>query len=76
MKVSGPLQEDELRQGFRTQPGDQTLVDLLDRAIDRGVVIVGDVVLSVAGVDLVHVELRVRIQGVATQLTGAAEIDR
>lgn len=41
-----------------------TLVDLLDRVIDRGVVVTGDVVLSVAGVDLVHVGLRVVLRGV------------
>lgn len=41
-----------------------TLVDLLDRVIDRGVVVSGDVVLSVAGIDLVHVGLRLVLRGV------------
>jgi hypothetical protein len=41
-----------------------TLVDLLDRVIDRGVVVTGDVVLGVAGVDLVHVGLRLVLRGV------------
>jgi gas vesicle structural protein len=36
-----------------------TLVDLLDRAIDHGVVLAGDVTLSVADVDLIYVGLRV-----------------
>jgi gas vesicle structural protein len=36
-----------------------TLVDLLDRVIDRGVVLTGDVTLSVANVDLLYVGLRV-----------------
>lgn len=40
------------------------LVDLLDRVIDRGVVVSGDLVLSVAGVDLVHVGLRLVLRGV------------
>lgn len=35
------------------------LVDLLDRVIDRGVVLAGDVTLSVANVDLIYVGLRV-----------------
>jgi hypothetical protein len=35
------------------------LVDLLDRVLDRGVVIAGDITLSVADVDLVYVGLRV-----------------
>jgi hypothetical protein len=34
------------------------LVDLVDRLIDGGVVIHGDVLLSLAGVDLVYLGLR------------------
>jgi hypothetical protein len=37
---------------------DVALVDLLDRLIDGGVVVTGDVVLSVADVDLVYLGLR------------------
>lgn len=36
-----------------------TLLDLLDRVIDQGVVLAGDITLSVAGVDLVYLGLRV-----------------
>ncbi len=36
-----------------------TLLDLLDRVIDNGVILVGDVTLSVADVDLVYLGLRV-----------------
>ena len=36
-----------------------TLLDLLDRVIDNGVVLAGDVTLSVADVDLIYVSLRV-----------------
>jgi hypothetical protein len=43
---------------------DSTLVDLLDRVIDRGVVIRGDLVLSVAGIDLVHVGVQLVLKGV------------
>jgi hypothetical protein len=43
---------------------DATLVDLLDRVIDRGVVITGDLVLSVAGIDLVHVGVQLVLKGV------------
>lgn len=42
---------------------DATLVDVLDRVLERGVVVSGDVVLSVAGVDLVHVGLRLSLRG-------------
>jgi hypothetical protein len=36
-----------------------TLLDLLDRVIDRGVILAGDVTLSVSNVDLVYLGLRV-----------------
>lgn len=39
--------------------GDEVaLVDLIDRLIDGGVVVTGDVVLSIADVDLVYLGLR------------------
>jgi hypothetical protein len=41
-----------------------TLVDLLDRVLATGVIIQGDVVLSVAGVDLVHVGLQLSLTAV------------
>ena len=37
---------------------DVALIDLVDRVIDGGVVLTGDVVLSLAGVDLVYLGLR------------------
>jgi len=37
---------------------DIALVDLIDRLIDGGVVLTGDVVLSIADVDLVYLGLR------------------
>ena len=42
---------------LRTQ--EVTLLDLLDRVIDHGVILSGDVTLSVANVDLIYVGLRV-----------------
>lgn len=41
-----------------------TLVDLLDRLIDRGVAVTGDVVISVAEVDLVHLGLQLVLHGI------------
>ena len=51
-----------------TRPGDQdvALVDLVDRLLGGGVVIAGDITLSVADVDLVYVGLRALISSVAT----------
>jgi hypothetical protein len=43
---------------YPAQADDVALVDLLDRVIGGGVVIGGDVVLSIADVDLVYVGLR------------------
>jgi hypothetical protein len=42
------------------------LVDLVDRLLGGGVVIAGDVTLSVADVDLVYVQLRALVSSVAT----------
>jgi hypothetical protein len=42
------------------------LVDLVDRLLAGGVVIAGDITLSVADVDLVYVSLRALITSVAT----------
>jgi gas vesicle structural protein len=72
VNVSGPPDERELRQGFAPRHDEQTLVDVLDRILDRGVVIAGDVVLSVAGIDLVHLELKLRLQGLDQQVGGPA----
>jgi hypothetical protein len=43
------------------------LVDLLDRLLAGGVVIGGDITLSIADVDLVHVGLHAIIASVATE---------
>jgi hypothetical protein len=43
-----------------------SLVDLLDRLLGVGVVISGDVTISLAGVDLVTVKLRALVSSVAT----------
>jgi hypothetical protein len=42
------------------------LVDLLDRLLAGGVVIGGDITLSIADVDLVYVSLRALISSVST----------
>ena len=42
-------------------PGDIALVDLLDRLLGVGVVLAGDVVISLAGIDLVQVRLHALI---------------
>lgn len=43
-----------------------TLVDLLDRILDRGVVINADIVISLAGIPLIGLNLRAALAGIAT----------
>ena len=52
-----------------------TLLELVDRVLNKGVVLSGDITLSVAGVDLVYVGLRVMLASVGTleRLYGAEE---
>lgn len=40
------------------------LVELVDRVLDRGVVLRGDVTISVAGIDLIYLELRLLLSGI------------
>ena len=50
------------------------LVDLLDRLLGTGVVLAGDVVISLAGVDLVQVRLHALISSVRSDMVGAAGV--
>lgn len=45
-----------------------TLVDLLDRVLDKGVVLHADVIVSVAGIPLIGVTLRAALAGMETML--------
>ena len=44
------------------------LVDLLDRLLGTGVVLSGDIVISLSGVDLVQISLRALITSVRSEL--------
>jgi hypothetical protein len=43
-----------------------TLVELVDRVLNKGVVLSGDITLSVAGIDLVYVGLRLFLASAST----------
>jgi hypothetical protein len=61
------MSEDNLALAFGDDVGaqeDVTLVDLLDRVLAGGVVIIGDITLSLADIDLVHVSLRLAVSSV------------
>ena len=49
-----------------------TLADILDRVIEKGVVVLGNIGLSVAEVDLVNVDLRLALSGVKHRNPGLA----
>lgn len=49
---------------------DVPLVEVLDRALGAGVVIDGDLTLSLAGVDLIHVSLRLMLGSDGLSATG------
>ncbi len=53
--------------GSGAQPS-VALVDLLDRLLGTGVVLAGDVVISLAGVDLVEVRLHALITSVRAEM--------
>jgi hypothetical protein len=55
-----------------TSSRSEALVDVLDRLLETGVVLDGQIVLSVAGVDLVHIGLRALVASVdsASRLLG------
>lgn len=42
------------------------LIDILDVILDKGVAIKGDLIISIAGVDLVYLDLRVLVAAVET----------
>lgn len=48
----------------RSAEEEVTLLELLDRVLDKGVVLTGDITLSVANVDLIYVGLRVLLSSV------------
>lgn len=56
-----------------TKSKDVTLLEILDRVLNKGVVISGDIVISVADVDLIYLGVNVLLSAVETmeRLRGA-----
>ncbi|MEC5424503.1 gas vesicle protein [Virgibacillus sp. C22-A2] len=52
---------------------DVALIDILDVVLDKGVAIKGDLILSIAGIDLVYLDLRVLISSVETLIESNQE---
>lgn len=57
---------------------DVTLLEMLDRVLNKGVVVSGDIVISVADVDLIYVGLRLLLSSVETmeRLRGSGSVRR
>ncbi|WP_053205552.1 gas vesicle protein [Jiangella muralis] len=53
--------------GARPAGGQIALVDLLDRLLGAGVVLSGDIVVSLAGVDLVEIRLHALIRSIRAE---------
>ena len=43
-----------------------TLLEILDRALDKGIIVSGDIVISIADVDLIYVGLKIMLSSVET----------
>lgn len=48
------------------------LVDALDRVLDSGASVAGDLIVSVADVDLIRVDLRLLVAGIRGERQGVA----
>ena len=56
-----------------TKSKNVTLLEILDRVLDKGVIVSGDIVISIADVDLIYLGLKVMLSSVETmeRLRGA-----
>jgi hypothetical protein len=50
--------------GTRARAQGTSLADLLDRVVHRGVVVSGDVIIQLAGIDLIRLDLRLLLIGI------------
>jgi hypothetical protein len=57
-----------------TRDKNVTLLELLDLILDKGVVISGDIIISVADVDLVYLSLRVLLASIDKVYAPAGEV--
>ncbi len=55
-----------MAQNVIDQSKEVTILELLDRVLNKGVVIVGDVVISVADIDLVYLGVKLLLSSVET----------
>lgn len=51
-----------------TRDAHATLVDLLDRILDKGLILDADIIINVAGIPLLGVKLKAALAGIDTML--------
>jgi hypothetical protein len=56
--------------------GTRSLIDVLDRVLDKGIVIDAWVRVSLVGIDLLAVEARIVVASIATYLQYSAQVDQ
>ncbi len=62
------------RDDVESGPRPVALVDLLDRLLGTGVVLAGDITVSLAGVDLVHIRLHALVSSVRADMASMASM--
>jgi hypothetical protein len=60
----------------RVEAREITLLDLVDRAIDHGVILAGDITIAVADIDLIYLGLQVLLASVERVQEPRAERER
>ena len=65
-KEAFPTQQEWERRAIALEGEELVLAELVNRVLDRGVMVAGDVTISVAGIDLVHLALRLRLSSSET----------
>jgi hypothetical protein len=60
----------------REEAREVTLLDLVDRAIEHGAILAGDITIAVANIDLIYVGLEVLIASIERMETLRAERER
>jgi hypothetical protein len=58
-------QGDALEEGY--EPEQLVLSDLINRVLDKGVVISADITISIADIDLIQLDLKVLLSGLVRQ---------
>ena len=62
--LNGAAHPDRRRVGLPSQSASSTLADLLERVLDKGIVIAGDITLCVGEIELLQIKIRLLVASV------------